>query len=383
MLGRYIAKEIFTQFATVFVVVNTVVFISQLLRLSEMLFRLGLSLENILLPVLFEVVSTAPITIPTTLLFATMLALERLNRSGELTALLAAGYSLSRVLCVVMAVAGLFYVLTLVAALYLDPWGRQELVSFSQRKAYEKVANIRQQLRAGVFLRDIPGYVLHVQRVGARKRALQKASGAERYHNVMLAPREESRNDFVITAHTAQLEGTVATGDLQLVFEQGVIYTDDTVLQFKRWYLDLVHIVHQHLLGRKVGFDARRLYPRALRQHLHAHGEKPSVHTQLLWQRRLGRPLLVLAFAVLGMLLGIRHLRRGRNLALLYTVLTVFACFSLGSACEFIAHRGLLSPALAIWLPHVLLVVGALLLARGKNNRPLAEPLVLSKPNTP
>ena len=197
----------------------------------------------------------------------------------------------------------------------------------------------------------------------------------ELYHNVMLAPREKAHNDFVITARTAQLEGAVETGDLHLVFEQGVIHSDDTVLQFEHWYLDLVRIVHQHLLGRKVGFDARRLYPLALRQHLHEHGEPPSIHTQLLWQRRLGRPLLVLAFAVLGMLLGIRHLRRGRNLALLYTVLTVFACFSLGSACEFIAHRGLLSPALAIWLPHVLLVVGALLLARRKNNRPLGETL--------
>ena len=98
MLGRYIAKEIFSQFATTFVVINTIVFISQLLRLSEMLFRLGLTLENIILPVLFEVVSTAPVTVPTSLLFATMLALERLNRSGELTALLAAGYSLLRVL---------------------------------------------------------------------------------------------------------------------------------------------------------------------------------------------------------------------------------------------------------------------------------------------
>ena len=370
MLARYIAKEILTQFATVFVVVNTVVFISQLLRLSEMLFRLGLSLENILLPVLFEVVSTAPVTIPTTVLFATMLTFERLNRSGELIALLATGYSLFKISRVVLAIAGLFYALTLIATLYLDPWGRQELVSFSQRKAYEKVANIRQQLRAGVFGRDIPGYVLHVQRVSA---------GGERYHNVMLAPREEPRNDFVITARTAQLKGSVEKGDLRLVFERGVIHTEDTVLQFNRWHLDLVRIVHQHLLGRKVGFDARRLYPLALWQHLQesaASGNPPAVRTQLLWQRRLGQPLLVLSFALLGMLLGIRHLRRKRNLSLLYTVLTVFACFSLGSACEFAAHRGLLAPALAIWLPQLLLVGSALLLAARKNNRPLGEPLL-------
>ena len=222
-----------------------------------------------------------------------------LTAAGELTALLAAGYSLLRVLRTVLAVAGLFYLLTLVAALYLDPWGRRELLGFAQRKAYEKVANIRRHLQAGVFLRDIPGYVLHVQRVSAE---------GERYHNVMLAPRAESHNDFVITARTAQLEGAVETGDLDLVFEHGVIHTDDTVLQFDRWHLDLVRIVHQHLLGRKIGFDARRLYPLALWQHLQesrTHGELPSVHTQLLLQRRLGRPLLVLAFAVLGMLLGI------------------------------------------------------------------------------
>ncbi len=369
MLARYLAKEILTQFATAFVVVNTVVFISQLLRLSEMLFRLGLSLENILLPVLFEVVSTAPVTIPTTLLFATMLALERLNRSGELTALLAIGYSLRRVLCVVLGVASLFYVLTLVASLYLDPWGRQELVSFSHRKAYQKVANIRQQLRAGVFFRAIPGYVLHVQRVSA---------AGERYHNVVLAPQAEPHNDFVVSARTAQLEGSAAAGRLHLVFEHGAIYTSNTVLQFERWNLDLVHIVYQHLSGYKRGFDARRLYPLALWRHLReidTHDEPPSVSTQLLWQRRLGRPLLVLAFAALGMLLGISRLRRGRSLSLLYTVLTVFACFSLGSVCEFAAHRELLSPALAIWLPHLLLVGGALLLVWRKNNRPLGESL--------
>lgn len=370
MLARYIAKEIITQFITAFVVINTVVFISQLLRLSEMLFRLGLSVENILLPVLFEVVSTAAVTIPIALLFATMLTIERLNRSGELAALLAAGYSLLKVLQVVLAVAFFFYGLTLIAALYLDPWGRQELLRFSQRKAYEKVENIRQHLRAGVFLRDIPGYVLHVREVDAR---------AGHYHHVMLAPRTEQRADFVMTARTAQLEGTVEKGDLQLVFRDGSVYAANSVLHFKRWSLDLVRVVHQHLLGRSSNFDARRLYPAALWQHLQtsdADGVSPPVSTQLLFQRRVGRPLLTLAFAVLGMLFGIRHLRRGRSLALLYTVLTVIVCFSIGSACEFFATRKLISPPTAIWLPSSLFVGIALLLAIHKHRRPPGEPLL-------
>ena len=367
MLGRYIAKEIFSQFATTFVVINTIVFISQLLRLSEMLFRLGLTVENILLPVLFEVVSTAPVTVPTSLLFATMLALERLNRSGELTALLAAGYSLLRVLQVVLLVSLLFYGVTLATALYLDPWGRQELVRFSQRKAYERVANIHQQLRAGVFLRDIPGYVLHVQHIEAGN-----------YHHVMLAPRKQQQVDFVLTAHTARLAGAITTGDLHLVFENGVVHVDDTVLHFKRWHVDLVSIVQRHLLGKKVGFDARRLYPAALWKYLHTHDTRdrlPTMREQLLLPRRLGRPLLTLTFAVLGMLLGMRYLRRRRNLALLYVALTVIACFSLGSLCEFAAHRSIFSPTQAIWLPQLLLLSGALYLAWRKNNRPFGEPL--------
>ncbi len=373
MLARYVAREIFTQFVTAFVVVNTVVFISQLLRLSEMLFRLGVSLENILLPVLFEVVSTAPVTIPTTLLFATMLACERLNRSGELTALLAAGHSLAKVLYPVLGVAGLFYLLTLVAALYLDPWGRRELLVFSQRKAYERVANIDQQLQEGVFLRTIPGYILHVQRSGASKR---QTGVAGHYHNVMLAPREESRTDFVITARTARLEGAVATGNLQLVFEHGVIHTDNTVLQFKRWYLDLVRIVQQHLLGHKLSFDARRLYPVALWEYLQGDGGASSrVRERLLLSRRLGQPLLTLTFAVFGMLLGTRFVRRRRNLTLLYVALTVVACFSFSSACEFIAHRGLFSPAQAVWLPQLLLFGVALWLVWRKNSRPFGESL--------
>ena len=370
VIGRYIAKEILTQFATTFVVINTVVFISQLLRLAEMLFQLGISIENILLPVLFEVVSTAAVTIPTALLFATMLAIGRLNRSGELAALLAAGYSLFGVLRSVLLIATPFYVLTLIAALYLDPWGRQELLTFSQHKAYEKVANIRHQLRAGVFSHTIPGYILHVQRV---------SNDGKQYTAVLLAPHTEPQTDFVMTARTAKLAGTVATGDLHLVFTDGIIHTTNTVLQFQRGQLDLVSIVQQHLLGRKHGFDARRLYPYALWQHQRdtaSVANQPSLSAQLLFHRRLGRPLLTLVFALFGMLLGMHRPRRKRNLAPIFALLTVITCFSLGSACEFIAGHQLSSPALAIWLPHLLLGSGALLLAIRKSRRPLGEPLL-------
>ena len=153
--------EILPQFVTVFCVLAAVIIVSQLVRLSEILVTFGVSVENILLPLLFILMPFLSIIVPIALMFAILLSFSRLSADGEFTAMLAAGYSLRRALNPVLTVSTIAYLIAAAGSVYFESWGRRETLEFFHRKTQTELDNmIRYRLRPGVFLDDFLGYVL-------------------------------------------------------------------------------------------------------------------------------------------------------------------------------------------------------------------------------
>lgn len=378
MVSRYLIRGITSQFILVFVIINLMVFVSQLMRLSEALVAIGITPENVILPVLFVLLPATSITIPTALLFATMLALSRLNLRGELVALLASGYSLFRIFRVVFIFSLLFYLLTLVCTFWLEPWGRREFVVFFYHKTRLAMAStIKSGLREGVFFSGFPGFVFNATKISADR---------QRYQDVIFAPRSRQRDSFFLIAKKGWIEGSVAQGDLYLVFEDGAVYAnnmrDKQVLKFDLWKIDILKIFQELVVGKKIGFDYRTYYPTQLVQQMKKLEDSGDVSLlpamRLLLHRRLGRPFLTLVFAILGMFLGVYQLRCGRNLSFLYAVVAVIVCFSVVGSLDWLAKQQLLSAPLAVWIPNIFIGLIATFLIWRKSTIPLGEPLLKS-----
>lgn len=378
MIFRYLIRETAGQFILVFVVINVMVFVSQLMRLSDALVAIGITPENVILPVLFVLLPATSITIPTTLLFATMLALSRLNLRGEVAALLASGYSLSRVFRAVFTLSLLFYLLTLVCALWLEPWGRREFTSFFYHKTRIAIdRTIKSGLQEGIFFSGFPGFVFS---------AVKISDDRQNYRDVIFAPRSRQRGNFFLVAKRGRIEGSVAQGELRLVFEDGVVYTGDKkekqVLKFDLWEIDLLRILQEQIMGKKISYDYRSYYPMQLAQQIQKleGGDNANLllAMELLLHRRLGRPFLVLVFALLGMFFGVYQLRRGRNLPFFHAVVAVVFCFSVVGSLDWLAKQQLLSAPLAVWIPNIFLGIIATFLTWYKSSMPLGEPLLHS-----
>ena len=147
-------KEIIPHFIIIFMILSSVVALSQLLRLSDQLFSFGFSLENFILPIIYILVPFIPIFTPIAFLFSATIALARLYEDGELDALQACGYSLWKITFPVVIISFFLCVLCTLSSQHLDAWGRRSYIQFIIQKTQTTLDHmIQNNLKSGVFMK--------------------------------------------------------------------------------------------------------------------------------------------------------------------------------------------------------------------------------------
>ena len=376
----YWFREIVPQFFTSLCVLCSVIVISQIIRLSEVLVTFGLTLENVLMPFLFIMVPFLTFTIPMAYMFAVLLSFSRMSADGEFTAMLASGYSLRRAAFPVMLLGGLLYVVATFSALYLEPWGNNERIKFYKRKAETQLDNmIKVRMKPGVFLDDFLGYVIYAETMNPDR---------TRFDNVLLAPGSAQKGqNFTLLAPSASISGSVESGDLRMAFDYGVIYTatptsdEVSVVKFKRAELDLLKIFQEKIFGpQDSGGDYRSLTPGPLKEFIATMKEKKDAHSQKLYRKanflfhqRFGMPFATIFFAMFAMVLGIQDERRGKSQGYLGSIATIILSYILVMSFKYWAEKGLVSAPLGVWIPNAILLTFALYIVYQRNRLPPSE----------
>jgi len=156
--------------------------------MTDVLVTFGITLENVLLPLLYVILPFMSFNIPIAYMFAVTLGIGRLSADGEYAGMLAAGYALRRTAVPVMLIAVVLYGVGLTCSMHLEGWGRRELVRFLYKKTQTEVDNmLKFKLQSGVFLDDFLGLVLYTERISSNRQNLE---------NVMIAPGNRSKVDF-------------------------------------------------------------------------------------------------------------------------------------------------------------------------------------------
>ncbi len=379
LVFRYFLKELVPQFLSALIVICSIIVVSQLVRLSEVLVTFGLSLENVFLPFLYIILPFISLTIPMAFLFAVVLTFGRLSNDGEYAALLAAGYSLRRAAKPVMLVAAVLYFVAAASALNLEAWGRRELVQFLYRKTQSELDNmVKYKMQSGVFLDDFLGYVIYAEKISEDR---------TRFENVMIAPGTDNKKDnFTLLAPSGGISGSVETEDLTLSLDYGIAYsprpgTDKiSVLKFTRAEIDLLRVFREQIAGSDAADDDFRSF-RAMEliEYVAKLGQDPKRDEGLyrrasfLMHSRLGSPFAVVTFAFFGMVLGITDPRRGKSSAYVGAIATIIFGYILMMAFKWLAEAGHMAPVIAAWVPNLLLLSFGLFLAYQKNRLPPSE----------
>jgi len=365
-------------------VLSAILVVSQLVRLSQVIINFGVSLENIMLPFLFIVLPFLSFTIPIAYMFSVLIAFSRLNSDGEVTALLASGYSLARAALPVIIISGVLYVISSICALNFEPWGRRELVQFYHRKAQTELDNmVRYKLQPGVFVDNFLGYVIYSENVSKDKTKLS---------NIILAPgpHQGSAQAFSLLAPTGRILGSVEKGDLKMIFEDGVVFTsapgkeEESVLRFEHAKLDLVRIFQDQIFGPDEAKDDYRSYPPAkLLAYIDEMSTKEGDEAKELYQKshylfhqRLANSFAVIIFALFALVYAVKDNRGSRGGAWAQVILTIICSYVLIMSFKWVAENYFLHAAVAAWTPNIILLLCGIFALYQKNRLPPSESIM-------
>lgn len=357
--------------------------VSQLVRLSQVIINFGISLENIMLPFLFIVLPFLSFTIPIAYMFSVLIAFSRLNSDGEITALLASGYSLSRAAMPVIIISGILYVISSLCALHFEPWGRRELVQFYHRKAQTELDNmVRFRLQPGVFVDNFLGYVIYSEKVSQDKTKLQ---------NVIMAPgsSQGSGQAFSLLAPEGRILGSVEQGDLKMIFDDGVVFSsapgksEESVLKFENAKIDLVRIFQDQIFGPDEAKDDYRSYPPGkLLSYIAEMKDKTGKREQETYQKahylfhqRLANSFSVIIFALFALVFAIKDNRGSKGGSWIQVILTIILSYVLIMSFKWVAENYFLHAAIAAWLPNLMLLAAGVFVLYQKNRLPPSESL--------
>jgi len=355
LVDRYLAKEILLPFGAALVFLTQLLLATQLLAQADVLFGSGVSMVDVAAVVAAMMPHFLGYVLPIAFLLGSVIGVGRLSEDRELIALGAAGISPFRLvrvpllLGIATAAVGTWF------SLSVEPAG----LAVARIRLNEIVKrNVTNDVRAGVFYDQIPGYTLYAARV---------EDG--RWGNVLISDRSDPAAPVLALAREGKLEPVGAGQEMRLVLGGGELHREDAgtgdyvIADFRR--AELVVGLGTALTDRNaLARSAKELTFSAMEERIRLAREKGDAAEARRYQgylhRKIAQPLAVIPFALLALPLGASR-RTGRSFAVGATILAVVAHYVLLRGGEVMAQKGLLPAVLALQIPT--LVVSAIALA--------------------
>ncbi|HET8542273.1 MAG TPA: LptF/LptG family permease [Anaeromyxobacter sp.] len=364
ILDRYLAKEILLPFVAGVLFLTQLLLATQLLAQAEVLFGSGVGLRDVGAILVALLPHVLGYVLPIAFLLGAVLGVGRLAEDREVMALGAAGVSPVGLVRVPLALGIGAGALGLWLSLTLEPAG----LAAARVRVNEIVKrNVTNDVRAGTFYDQIPGYTLYAEQV--------HRGGWE---HVLISDRSDPSSPVLALAGGGRLEPVGTGQEMQLVLEGGELHREDTVAgeyvtaDFRR--AEVVLGLGTALTDRSGSLlrGVREMTSGQMRARIRearARGnEAEALRFEGYLNRRVAQPLAVLPFALLAVPLGASR-RAGRAFAVGATLLAVVAHYVLLRGGEVLAQKALLPPPLALQLPTIALSLVALALVAQQARR--------------
>lgn len=351
IVERYLRREVSTAFAGVLSVLLLVWVSHRFVR------YLGLvAAGNIASDVLFQLVglklaANVALLLPPSIFLAVLLAVGRLYRDSEVTALAAAGIGPVTLVRGVLGLAVPYAVVVAGVTLFLSPPAAKVADEVENRA--EDSADFSNIL-AGRF-RDLSGGDRVLFAEGAR-------DGGKTLVGVFAQVRD-ARNLYILAAESAYQTRDEETGDRFLVLVDGHRYQGepgalDYVVTRYREHAVRIEDSRETLPSRRVqGVPTSELVG----------AESLTRRAELQW--RIALPVSCVVLALLGLLLARTSPRQGRYGGLFNGVLLYFLYSNLLGAGRELIEQGRLSAAVGLWPVHLLMLALAAALAVAQSPR--------------
>lgn len=368
---RYVLREILAPTVVAFVVYTGFMLIRGLVQFSDLLLQSTRPVADAGLVLSFSAPHIVVLTLPIAFLLGILVGAGRLSQDSELVALRAAGVDLFTLYRPIATLAVLFTLVTGVVMVLVVP--RTNRILYGMKLQLSTFA-IAQRIQPGVFSPEFAGRRIYVEGASPDRRTLEGLILADRSN-----PAEGER---LTLARRGALELEEAEGQLWLRLEDAVTHHtaqdargyDRASYRTQRVLLDDTN-PRERFARVRPDKQLREMTLLELVQRARTTPD-PSL-SRLSWvevHKKFSFPAACLVFGLVGLPLGVVNRRGGRAAGFAVSTAIVLGYYVLYASGETQAVKGLVHPALAMWLPNILLVaLGLFAIRRVRHDRTLFE----------
>lgn len=376
-LDRYVLSEVSGPLALGFLVYTFILLLNTFFGLAEMIIRRGVPTSAVAELLLLSLPNIVVVTLPMALLLGTLIAVGRLAADSELVALRASGLSLRALARPLLLLGGLFTLLNAALTYWLLPAGN---AAYARRVLEVVTRTVAQQVEPRVFYSEFKGKVLYV---------FDTDPGTGRWRGVFLSESIPGARNEVTTAESGEVRLSADGERLVLRLEQATKHTLDLNTPAKydvSRYRSLDLLLRDSFTSdERARMEAkkglRELAAPELRREAADPENRPETRNlaRVEIHKRFAIAAACLVFAFVALPLGYTNRRGGRSSGFAISIGIIIAYHLLLSQGEEAARVGELPPAVAMWLPNLLLACfGLYSLARRDRDLPLV-PSALSE----
>ena len=376
ILIRYLVREITIPFFISLLIFTGILFTTRILKLVELVVNKGVSVLSILKMLFFVLPSFFEVTVPMAFLLAILWGLGRLSTDREVIALKSCGISLLQMtrplgLLTVVLLGSSFFL-----TLYVRPWSNAGL-----DQVFYDVAKTRATagLKEKTFNKYSDGLVIYAEEIEPPGTILKGVMVANS-RNPQLKETIFARTGLVVSNAQKRLltlrlqDGTVhSTRQTEKSYQTTHFATYDVTLDMATL---LAHMKEPH-------HSPKDMTTQELLGILAQNQDKSSQYNKALveFHRRLALPFACVVFSLIALPLSLRTAWAHRSVGFGASLGIILLYYLLLTAGETFGKRGILSPAIALWIPNVVLgSIGSYLFYRVAQEKPLFHlPIWVSK----
>ena len=350
IIHRYIFKETLKIFLLSTMFLTMVMFLDKAMFMTDLILNRGLTMIEVSRMVLYISPIFLSITIPISVLVASVVTFNQFSADHELVVMKSCGWSFTYLLRPVLLFAFLAYLTTNAIIFYALPLGNQALKEMIFNIVKTR-ANI--DIKPNVFNRDFDNMVLLVK----------TKIGTNGYKGIFIADSSFEGSTKVILSDQGYILTDPANLRIQLQLRNGSIHdlakkgTDYQIMKFDRYDLTL-DIPGTDQLKKNQILKPREMSVDELRNKIKANDKanwKDHV-AKVELSKRFSIPLTCLLFAIIGVPLGITSQRSGKSGGYIFATLIILLYYISLVLLQNLGRSDRINPYFSVWIPNIVLL---------------------------
>lgn len=352
-IDRYIIKEMLKIFTLSVGALTAILFLDKILFLTELIINKGVDFVGVMRMMVYISPAFLALTIPMSVLVASVVVFSQLSADSELIAMRASGCSFTRLMRPVLFFSFIAYALTNFIMFQALPWGN---LSF-KKIIYDIVQNRAHfEIKTNVFNKDFDKLVLFVR---------EKASENDLRH-IFIADTTASESAKIILAEEGTIVSDPALFKIQLKLKNGTIHDLSEkrrhyqILNFDRYELTLDIPTTQDLQKRALKGNRELSFSELLEKinRLKKEGQR-TFNEEVELSKKFSIPFTCLFFAFIGAPLGIGSSRSGKSGSFTVSIVVILLYYVALISTQNLGSLGKINSLFSVWIPNVIGVIAA------------------------